>query len=82
MCQRTSYRTRGGHCGFHGPFNQGGNRGGDSASYQRAHREASLLPPTDATIVEVLGPQEHIHEHNVDQTQASTTSQINAKIAE
>ena len=40
MCQRSSYRTRGGDCGFHGPVNQGGNRGGDSASYQRAHREA------------------------------------------
>ena len=25
--------------------------------------EASLLPPIDATIVEVLRPQEHIHEH-------------------
>ena len=44
--------------------------------------EASLLPPIDATIVEVLRPQEHIHEHTVEQTQASTTSQINAKIAE
>ena len=49
MCQRTSYRTRGGHCGFHGPFNQGGNRGGDSASYQRAHRDADrgILAATD-----------------------------------